>query len=887
VKGSVTYLLFFMFAAFATYSQTGQSLKPQDHPFNPSYAGPAAEDPENGYEEISITLHVPRIGSLEIPVIIHEQTVYLSVTALFDFLRIRNRPSEKFDQVTGFFIHPQATYTIDKSQNNIVYQDKVFPLHPNDLIQTPTAFYLKSAYFGQVFGLACVFNFRDLAVTLHTKVELPAIREMQMDMMRRNINQLRGEKKADTMIRRSFPLFHLGTADWSVVSTQETKGRSNTRANLGIGAMIAGGEVNLSLNYNSHVPLNLRQQFYQWRFVNNEHAALRQVVAGKIFAQSTASIFAPVAGFQLTNTPTTYRKSFGTYTLSNTTEPGWMVELYVNNVLVDYVKADASGFYTFEVPMVYGNSIVKLRFYGPWGEERTSEKFINIPFNFIQLHQFEYNITAGIVDDAQKSKFSRASFNYGLGRRITVGGGMEYLSSVTSGKYMPYINASFGLGQHILVSGEHTYGVGSKGVITYRRPSNLQVDLNYTRYHKDQTAVVFNYQDEKKLVLSMPFRGKKFTAFSRFTLNQFTLPYNKVIQSKTKYTAAEFLFSSVIAGVSSNLTTYAILGNPGNPLVYSNLSLNFRFPARIRVTPQAQYEYRRKNFSMVKLEAEKNIFNRGFLNVSYERSIINQISSMTIGLRYNFSFAQTFFSAGKRNHTVVTTQSARGSLVYDHTTNYIAANSQTNVGKGGLIISPFLDLNCNGRRDADEPKAFGLNLRINGGRMEHNTRDTTSRVSGLEAYATYYLELDKTSFDNVAWQIRKPTISVTADPNRFRLIEVPVAVVGEASGKVSFSGSKGITALGRILINIYNSDADRVAQVMTEADGFFDFIGLAPGHYTVGVDPAQLAKLQMRSSPVLSFNISKNVEGDMVNNLEFMLSAIPEGVSPVSSISSN
>ena len=89
---------------------------------------------------------------------------------------------------------------------------------------------------------------------------------------------------------------------------------------------------------------------------------LRQVMAGKIATRATSSIYNPVVGVQFTNTPTTFRRSFGSYTLSDKTEPGWIVELYVNNVLVDYVKADASGFFTFEVPLVYGNSLVMLKY---------------------------------------------------------------------------------------------------------------------------------------------------------------------------------------------------------------------------------------------------------------------------------------------------------------------------------------------------------------------------------------------------------------------------------------------------------------------------------------------------------------------------------------------
>jgi hypothetical protein len=68
-------------------------------------------------------------------------------------------------------------------------------------------------------------------------------------------------------------------------------------------------------------------------------------------------------------------KSTGEYPISDYTEPGWTVELYVNNVIVDYQTADASGFYSFDVPLVYGTSEVMLKFYGPYGEERVEEQW--------------------------------------------------------------------------------------------------------------------------------------------------------------------------------------------------------------------------------------------------------------------------------------------------------------------------------------------------------------------------------------------------------------------------------------------------------------------------------------------------------------------------------
>jgi hypothetical protein len=876
---SLGLLVFFMLNATIGYSQSGNAFMPTVTKYILPDTSLTSIDPENEYEQILITLNVQRIGSLEIPAIVYGRSVYLSVKDLFDFLKIRNNAKGDFDSVSGFFINSKAIFLIDKTNNKIVYSGRIYKLKPDDLINDPTTLYLKSDYFGQIFGLDCAFDFRSLTVNLTTKLELPAIREMQLELMRRNMSQLKGEKKADTVIGRNFPLFHIGVADWAVTSTQETKGRSNTRANLGIGALALGGELDLSLNYNSDEKINLRQQYYQWRYVNNDLAAVKQVTLGKIFTQSVSSIYAPVNGLQITNTPTTYRRSFGTYTLSNTTEPNWTVELYVNNVLVNYTKADGSGFYSFEVPMLYGNSVVKLRFYGPWGEEKTTEKYINIPFNFIPFRKLEYNVTGGIVNDAGKGLYARAAVNYGLGHRVTIGGGVEYLSTVTSGKFMPFVNTSLSLGQHFLFSGEYVYGVRSKGVFSYRAASNLQVDASYTKYDKAQTAIFFDYLDEKKVVVSMPFRAKRFTTYSRLTLNQFTLPYNKGTGFKSKYTSAEFLLSAVVAGVSSNLTTYAVFNASGNPLVYSNLSFTMRLPAGIRFTPQARYEYRAKNFSMIKAAVEKNIFNRGFLNIGYEKNFASAfisipVNTVSVGLRYNFSFAQTFFSATSSRNVIATTQAARGSLIYDNKTNYLGANNQNSVGRGGIVILPFLDLNCNGKHDAGEERVLGLNLRVNGGRIERNDRDTTIRINGLEAYTNYFIELDKSSFDNVAWQIKKQILSVAIEPNNLKLIEVAVAVVGEVAGTVFLKDTKGKNGLGRIIVNIYNSNLKLVAKTLTEADGYFSLMELPPGNYTAQVDAVQVQKLQMAASAAIAFKILPKRDGDVVDGLQFVLQAL-------------
>jgi len=834
----------------------------------------AQKEPE--YDEISVSFNVQGIGITEMPAVIRNEVVYLSITDVFNFLKIKNNPSQGFESVSGFFIDREATYLVDRVNNCILYQKKVFTLKLNDLVRTGTNLYLKSDYFGEVFGLYCTFNFRSLSVTLNTKFELPAIREMRQEMMRKNINRLKGEIKTDTIIGRDYPFFRVGMADWSV-NTGQSPGWNDVRLNLGLGATLAGGETKVLINYDNNEPFTDRQQYYLWRFVNNDSHAFRQIMAGTIPTQSISSIYAPIVGAQVTNTPTTYRRSFGSYTLSDYTEPNWIVELYVNNVLVDYVKSDASGFFVFEVPLVYGNSDVQLRFYGPGGEERTKLQNITIPFNFLPQKEFEYTVSAGRVEDGSDNLFSRANFNYGVDRHITVGSGIEYFSSVTSEKSMPFLNTSLSITSNLLFSGEYVNGVRSKGILNYRFPSNLQLEIDYSKYDKDQKAINTNFLEDRKAVISMPVRFGNSAIYSRLTINQIVLP-------SMKYIMSDLLLSGSIFGVSVNSTTYAFYTDPFPPYIYGNFSLSFRFPPGIIVTPQTQYDYNQKKLIFAKCEFEKQLFGHGYLDMIYEKDFINNINNFQIGVRYEFPFAQTSATIRRDNNIASFLQSASGSLMFDDNTNYLRTDNQPNVGKGGIVIVPFLDLNCNGRRDTGEPKAFGLNFSINSGRIERDNRDSTIRIFDLEPYTTFTIELDRNSFDNISWQIKKPTISVIIDPNQFKLIQVPIAVVGEVSGTVYLSENNSKKGQGRIIVCFYRSDDSSLAgSTLTEADGFFSFLGLAPGKHIARIDTAQLRRLHMTSTPIaLPVTILQNKDGYVVDELEFMLRSLQIDTSALS-----
>jgi hypothetical protein len=820
------------------------------------------------YEEITISLLVQGIGTTEIPALINEQEVYLPINTVFDFIKIKNTVSPGIDSVTGFFINPKAPFLIDRASKKIIYQDKIFDLKPDDLVRTETNLYLKSTYFGDVFGLICTFNFRNLAVVLNTKIELPAIREMRIEQMRKNIRRLNGENKADTTIARDYPLFQLGMADWSISNTTQSKGfGNNTNLDLALGSILAGGETDINVRLSSDQVFTKNQLYYLWRFVNNDNVMLKQILAGNVSPQATSSIYTNLVGVQLTNTPTSFRRSFGYYTLSDYTQPGWTVELYENNVLVDYVKADDFGFYTFKVPLIYGNSVLSLHFYGPWGEERTSVQNVSIPYNFLPVHDFEYTFTSGVVEDSN-SFYSRANLNYGLNRFVTVGGGMEYLSSISNRSIMPFLKSSISLTSNLLFFGEYDYGVKSSGILSYHTPSDLQLELNYTVYNKNQKAIITNELTDTKAIISMPFRIDEFSMFSRLNVERTVLP-------GLKYTELDLLFSGFYHFIGANITTDATFIGSAEPYIFSNLALSFRLPDRFIIRPETQFNFTQKGFSLIKCELEKQFLGNLSLTANLGKYFSDNSFYFQLGVRYEFPFAQTSSSASYGANVYAFSESASGSIMYDNNSTHFEESNKTSVGKCGIVIVPFLDINGNGRRDFNEPKITGLKIHIESGRIDFNDSDTTIHISNLEPYTTYLIELDYGGFNNIAWQIKNRSISVAVNANQFKLVEIPVEVMGEVSGTVFLKNNSGKNGQGGINICFYNSDSILVKRVVSESDGYFNFLGLKPGSYTARLDAAQLKAINMTGSPdVVPIKILPSIDGGIVDGLEFILEHI-------------
>ena len=184
----------------------------------------------------------------------------------------------------------------------------------------------------------------------------------------------------------------------------------------------------------------------------------------------------------------------------------------------------------------------------------------------------------------------------------------------------------------------------------------------------------------------------------------------------------------------------------------------------------------------------------------------------------------------------------------------------------------FIDENDNSIHDEGEEIVPSRAVRLDRSATPHYGSDGIVRFSQLQSYWTYRMEIDKNALPDPTLAPKMQALSFVADPNHYRMIEVPLYRTGTMEGSVvteSRSGAKvGLGGL-RVLL----TDAlGKTETLRTFTDGTFYTFGLIPGTYTLRPDPQQLDYIGKVAEPMeIKFEVKALANGDYVSGLDFSL----------------
>jgi hypothetical protein len=220
-------------------------------------------------------------------------------------------------------------------------------------------------------------------------------------------------------------------------------------------------------------------------------------------------------------------------------------------------------------------------------------------------------------------------------------------------------------------------------------------------------------------------------------------------------------------------------------------------------------------------------------------------------------------------------ENAQGSIAFGGGDAPLKLGNNSALGKGGFLLYPYLDLNANGKFDSGEKKVFLPYVKVIGAKAVISKKDSIVRVFDLSAFTNYKVEFSNTDLSNIAWRFKHKTYKILVDPNQYKRVFVPVIPVGEIVGMVYLRKGKSLHGQDRITIEIIDEKGNKIAKSLSEYDGYFTYLGLKPGKYTVRVDEKQLKRLNFKALPSAHQITVKVTEyGDVIEGLDFTLSKI-------------
>jgi hypothetical protein len=212
------------------------------------------------------------------------------------------------------------------------------------------------------------------------------------------------------------------------------------------------------------------------------------------------------------------------------------------------------------------------------------------------------------------------------------------------------------------------------------------------------------------------------------------------------------------------------------------------------------------------------------------------------------------------------------SVGIDASTGSIRPSNREQVGQSAVSVIMFIDSNNNGIYDKGEKKVPAQGFRLTDFASYEEGRDTVLRIKQLQNYWTYNAVIVTSTLPDPSLVPEKLEFSFTTDPNRYKLIEVPLYRSGTAEGMVKFEKNGTSAGLGGVRLILSRSGDKKEEMIKTFSDGRFFAYQLLPGKYSVKPDSSQIQFLDAVSSPEkIEFEVKPTAEGDYIDNLNIEL----------------
>ena len=529
-------------------------------------------------------------------------------------------------------------------------------------------------------------------------------------------------------------------------------------------------------------------------------------------------------GFLFSTFPVDRGSKFDNETLQGDLPPGWEVELYRKDILLDFRKDDGTGRFVFEdVPLLIGDNDITLKYYGPQGQVRVSKRRVRIGSQMVPEGRVWASV--GLIEQGETLFTGRDSLTRRGIRDVRVTGDVyvgltRNLTLATSAASVPIPNedtqwffktglrgAYFGATEILDLLSDTEGGLGFQAGIQKRI---LKTDAQYL--HVEFFDLVT--ERERELERRDSIRLDRW-------LGVVSVGITALRETNTRGRTFYEVGGRVSGNVDGILLTNRLQANiDGERIVRGNLIASGRPTAQLLLRGALDYgllpeeelqrvsatgDYRFTKDFRTRLSASRAV--NGDSDYATSASLFWDVQQAALGFTGTHSSDEDFRMVA----------SVTFSLSPDSSGSYeVASKPATNIGR--VDVRVFVDRNNDGVFNEGDQPLEGVRLVRGGGEQTNQHGVATLK---RPPYQLTKIQVDERSLEDPFW-MAGPAFNIRPHPGQPVIVEVPVWETGEIEA-VSEPGT---------LVELIQDD--RVIETKyTEFDGFVVFEKVRYGGYAL------------------------------------------------------
>ena len=802
----------------------------------------------------------------------------------------------------GWFLDENRLFSLDLAASKVVIAGEVRSVDPAFVEQLPDDIYVDVRTLATWFPIDFEYDIPNLILNIESREPLPIEARLQRDQRRKRLFGQRGgaerkyPKKEVPYEWITWPVSD-STLEFNVTSSDEgpTLTRSyTTLATADVAKLNA--DIFISGTQDEHISvarIKLGRQRAEGGLLGKLDAT--KFAIGDVFGPQIAHMTRTKIGrgFTIGNSALGDETEFDRITLQGDLQLGWEVELYRNEVLLDFRESQDDGRYLFEdVPLLFGVNVIKLVFYGPQGQKREEVQQIRVGPDQIKPGSHTYNVTynqqdrltlMGDDEDNNSDGFQgktryAAQYKYGINKNLSAG--VNFASIPFEGGHKVYTGGNIvtSLGP-VYLRTDLTKDISGGWAGTLSGQTQL-FGISVFGEHtvlNDFLSEEFNNEDD-------PLESESRLRFDGAIRADFLphIPYalnvtHENYKSNDKTTTIQNRLSTAIGRASVSNTLDLVLDDPAETADTETATGTFQLGGSIgNVRTRGQLSYDvipEPALTTVALSGDWKVNPRFNARGGISRTLGgDELTTFTAGLNSDFDIVAAGLDG---SYDTAGDYSAKLKLSYswgkDAADGGLRIASKATAERGTMTARVFRDLDGNGAftEGVDEPLK-GIGFKSGRIKMKQLTNDEgIAFVTSLDTFSPVNFEIDQGTLEDPYWIASPEGVEVTLRPGVPGHVDFAVVTTGEIDGVVYRQEDQWSKPVSDVQVQLVDENGDVVDEVRSQYDGFYLVEFIHPGTYQLRLDPEQLKRLQLPDVAPRRIVIGK--DGTVLNGEDFVI----------------